>query len=101
MMPEVALTSFDEQLDMAPIWIDRMVRGPEKEFMDRAEFRKLFGISEDVMDQFLQTGVLPAPIRPTKRTVLFSWQHAVMLNLWMQIGGRVTETDTGTHPSLI
>ena len=72
---------------MAAEWTDRTIRGPAAEFLDPTEFRKLFGVSAEWLDERLADGSIPPPIRVSPKVVLFTWEHAVYVALWLKLAG--------------
>lgn len=66
-------------------WTDGMIRRPEADYMDAAEFRKLFTISAELLDEYIRNEVIPEPLKLTPRTVVFTWKHAVILAYRMEL----------------
>lgn len=65
---------------MADEWMDGMIRRPKKEYLDRSEFRRLFGLSEEMLDDYVNSGCIPEPVKVNSKTILFTWRHAVILS---------------------
>ncbi len=65
-------------------WIDGSIRRPQAEMLTREEFRKLFSVSEEWLDERIKVGVLPAPLSLSAKTKFYTWEHAVYLSLWLR-----------------
>lgn len=68
-------------------WKDRIISGPDEDFISPDQLRRLVALSEDVFEQLQDDGVVPPPIRTSKRTLLHPWRHAVYLALWLEYFG--------------
>lgn len=76
-----------------PGWTDRTVRGPSDEYLTPEEFRRLFGLPAEWIDERVKDGTIPPPLKPTSRTVMFTWEHAACLALWLKLTGPGLEKD--------
>ena len=65
-------------------WIDGTIRRPSSEILTREEFRRLFGVSEEWIDEKTKEGVLPPPLALSAKNKFYTWEHAVYLSLWMK-----------------
>lgn len=63
----------------AQLWTDGQIRRPVADFLDPTDFRKLFGISDDQLSEFVRMGIIPEPARLNSRVVMYSWKHAIIL----------------------
>lgn len=76
------------------MWTDRNLRGPTAEYLTAGEMRKLFGLSAEWFDEHVENGTIPPPIRLSAKTVLYTWEHAVYLSLWLKLtGGKKMDQD--------
>ena len=71
---------------MAVEWTDRMIRGPVAEYLTQEEFRKLFGVSEEYVNEQIENNVIPPPAKLNARTIMFTWRHAVILAARIDLG---------------
>lgn len=83
------------------LWTDGTIRRPVSEYLDASEMRKLFGISEETLRNFIDAGVIPEPTELTAKTKLFTWRHAVVLALriemnWIPSVSEVAKTVAGS-----
>lgn len=62
---------------MTPTWIDRTISAPSENYLTSDEFGRLFGLSGDTVDRLTKSGDLPEPVRVSKQTKLYTWEHAV------------------------
>jgi hypothetical protein len=72
---------------MPDTWIDRTLRGPAKEWITPAELAALFALPDDYIDDLIAEGVLPEPIRVSRKVVRYHWTVVVYLDLWMRVKG--------------
>ncbi len=68
-------------------WTDRTIRGPAEDYMTAEEFGKLFGgVTGDTVRNWVKAGTLPAPVKLSAQTLLFTWEHAVYYALAAKFG---------------
>ena len=66
-------------------WTDRTVRGPDLDYLTFDELRRLFGLPADWLEARVEDGTLPPPIRLSAKTVIYTWEHAAFLALWLRL----------------
>jgi predicted DNA-binding transcriptional regulator AlpA len=76
-------------------WTDRTIRGPDAEYLTADEMRRLFGLPADWFDKRVEDGTIPPPIRLSAKTVLYTWEHAVYLALWLKLHGPAATAAAG------
>ncbi len=80
---------------MAGEWMDRTIRGPAAEYLTADEFGKLFGMSGDFIRNLVEAGTVPPPVKLGKQTYLYTWRHAVLLALRMELPQTATDLSDG------
>jgi hypothetical protein len=71
-----------------PEWTDRPIRAPDADWLEPDELRKLFpGMSQEWFNARVKDGTIPPPIRFNARSLLYTWEHAAYLALWLKFFG--------------
>lgn len=68
-------------------WTDRNFRSPDADFLTPDQLRGLLGLPVDVFERLERDGVLPAPIKMSQRTILYTWRQATYAALWLELFG--------------
>jgi hypothetical protein len=67
-------------------WTDTNITRPSANNFTPEQFRKLFDVSDDVIDHLVRENVIPPPARFNSRAVFFTWKHAALLMMRMEMG---------------
>lgn len=66
----------------SPEWTKREVDAPVSNYVTIDQFADLFGMSEETVLEYVERGILPKPLKYSRKFVRFHWRVVVMFDLW-------------------
>lgn len=58
-------------------WTSGEIRRPKKDWLTIDEFAGLFEVTDDYIQEQVDAGILPEPVRHNRKLIRFSWRVAV------------------------